>query len=585
MQLSHENTPDFGQYNKFTLRFKDKELERRYLQQTEPFRLLQLRWAVFIVGILYCIFSVIDQIILPEEVKPFASGIHLSQGLILCIAIAISFRFKSVAYLYIITFLANSLTWLSHFVIVIIGGISLYFVEAYFMLLWVWVASGFTFTLSIKFNLFFISVLVLVMQGIADFPSDIMVVHYLFVFVSVALGGFGGYLVEYYKRQSFLSYELIEQAKMQAEQANQTKDKFFSIISHDLRGPIGSISVILNNVAKRGSDLTDEIYTELCRASKKSYTLLENLLTWARSQNGELECRPRNISLADSIEYSLDLYQSSAKQKDIKISVEIEPELYAYADEEMVNTVVRNLINNAIKFTYHKGNIQISAHRNRHLVRVSVSDDGIGITDEVQKNLFEIDKKVYPNMGTNSETGSGMGLSLCADFVNRNSGTISVESKEGHGSKFVFTLPLGSVEFEQQTVIKQIKGWKVLVVEDNPLHQSSTKQALLNMGLLVSIASSGMEAVKIALEKQPELILMDFELPGINGGLAAKQILELSSNPPQHIIALTSYSRLELERKLVKSPFDGYLQKPLKRNELLDCLSNDQIKNVKVMIA
>ncbi|MDH5370913.1 MAG: HAMP domain-containing histidine kinase, partial [Gammaproteobacteria bacterium] len=484
--MSHENTPDFGQYNKFTLRFKDKELERRYLQQTEPFRLLQLRWAVFIVGILYCIFSVIDQIILPEEVKPFASGIHLSQGLILCIAIAISFRFKSVAYLYIITFLANSLTWLSHFVIVIIGGISLYFVEAYFMLLWVWVASGFTFTLSIKFNLFFISVLVLVMQGIADFPSDIMVVHYLFVFVSVALGGFGGYLVEYYKRQSFLSYELIEQAKMQAEQANQTKDKFFSIISHDLRGPIGSISVILNNVAKRGSDLTDEIYTELCRASKKSYTLLENLLTWARSQNGELECRPRNISLADSIEYSLDLYQSSAKQKDIKISVEIEPELYAYADEEMVNTVVRNLINNAIKFTYHKGNIQISAHRNRHLVRVSVSDDGIGITDEVQKNLFEIDKKVYPNMGTNSETGSGMGLSLCADFVNRNSGTISVESKEGHGSKFVFTLPLGSVEIEQQTVIKQIKGWKVLVVEDNPLHQSSTKQALLNMGLLVS---------------------------------------------------------------------------------------------------
>ncbi|MDH5371054.1 MAG: response regulator, partial [Gammaproteobacteria bacterium] len=140
-------------------------------------------------------------------------------------------------------------------------------------------------------------------------------------------------------------------------------------------------------------------------------------------------------------------------------------------------------------------------------------------------------------------------------------------------------------EIEQQTVIKQIKGWKVLVVEDNPLHQSSTKQALLNMGLLVSIASSGMEAVKIALEKQPELILMDFELPGINGGLAAKQILELSSNPPQHIIALTSYSRLELERKLVKSPFDGYLQKPLKRNELLDCLSNDQIKNIKVMIA
>ena len=584
MQLSHENTPDFGQYNKLSLRFKDKELESRYLQQTEPFRLLQLRWAVFIVGILYCIFSVIDQIVLPDEVRSFASGIHLTQGLVLCIAIAISFRFKSVAYLYIVTFLANSITWINHFVIVIIGGVSLYFVEAYFMLLWVWVASGFTFTLSIKFNLFFISVLVLVMQGIANFPSDIMVVHYLFVFVSVALGGFGGYLVEYYKRQSFLSYELIEQAKMQAQQANQTKDKFFSIISHDLKGPIGSISVILNNVAKRGSDLTDELYPILCRASKNSYTLLENLLTWARSQSGELECKPRNMLMMDSIENSLDLYQSAAKQKDIKVSVEIEPELYAYADPEMVNTVVRNLINNAIKFTYQKGNIQISAHRDMHEVKVSVSDDGTGMTGEVQESLFEIDKKVYSNMGTGSESGSGMGLSLCADFVNRNGGTISVESEEGHSSKFVFTLPLGSVESEQQTVVEQIKGWKVLVVEDNPLHQMSTKQALQDMGLVVSIASSGIEAVKMALEKQPELILMDFELPDFNGDIAAKQILERSSNPPQHIIALTSYSKLELEKKLVKSPFDGYLHKPLKQNELLDCLFNDQIEDVKVMV-
>ncbi|MDH5394207.1 MAG: hybrid sensor histidine kinase/response regulator [Gammaproteobacteria bacterium] len=572
MQLSDESAQDFGQYNKLNLRFRDKELESRYLQQTEPFRLLQLRWAVFIVGFLYCVFSVIDQIVLPQEVSSIASRLHLTQGLLFCIAIAVSFRFKSVTFLYLITFLANSLSWFSHFFIVIVGGVSLYFVEAYFMLLWVWVASGFTFTLSVKFNLFFISVLVLVMQGMANFANDIMTVHYLFVFVSVVLGGFGGYLVEYYKRQSFLSYELVEKARLQAEQANRTKDKFFSIISHDLRGPVGSISVILNSVAKQGSDLTDDLYLMLSSASKNAYSLLENLLTWARSQNGELECKPGNILMTDSIESSLDLYRSAAQQKNISVSVDIEAGLYAYADLQMVDTIIRNLINNAIKFTHQQGHLWITAHKDGRQVRVRVADDGMGMTDEVMQSLFEIDKKVYLSVGTSSESGSGMGLRLCADFVHRNAGTISVESEEGRGSQFEFTLPLGSVESKQQDMVERIKGWNVLVVEDNPLHQTTTQQALQDMGLIVSIASNAQAAVKIALAKQPELILMDFELPDFNGDIATQQILELSANPPQHIIALTSYSRHELERKLARSPFDGYLQKPLKQNELLDCL-------------
>ncbi|MDH5182554.1 MAG: hybrid sensor histidine kinase/response regulator [Gammaproteobacteria bacterium] len=572
MQLSQENNVEFGEFNKLTLRFKDKELEKNYLQQTEPFRLIQLRWAVFIVGLLYCLFSVIDHFALPVDMQDFASRIHLFQGLGLCLLIAISFRIPSVAFIYTVTFLANSITWTNHFVIVLTGDVSLYFVEAYFMLLWVWVASGFSFTLSVKYNLFFILINVLVMQIFGSFPSDVMIIHYMFIFASIALGGFGGYMVEYYKRQSFLSYEMTIQAKIQAEQANRTKDKFFSIISHDLRGPIGSVSVILNNVAKCGADLTDELYPILCRASKNSYLLLENLLTWANSQNGVLECKPRNFRLMESVEHCMDLYQGSAQQKEIQLHVNIEPELYAYADFEMVNTVGRNLINNAIKFTHQKGTIEISAARVGDMLTLTVADNGVGISTEIQESLFQVDKKTYSSMGTESETGSGMGLSLCADFIHRNGGVISVESEEDKGSTFTFSLPLGAIGMNQDAIAEKIKGWKVLVVEDNPLHQTTTKQALQGLGVEVLIAGTGKDAVEMAIKEMPKLVLMDFELPDFTGDIAAKQIVEQSSNPPLKIIALTSYSKMELDQKAIKSKFDAYLHKPLKSIELLDCL-------------
>lgn len=573
MQLSQDKNNECGTFNKLTLRFRDTQLEKKYLQQTEHFRLVQLRGAVFIVGMLYCLFSVIDHFALPADMQWFASRIHLAQGLALCIVIAISFRVPSAGFLYISTFLANVTTWTSHFLIVITGHVSLYFVEAYFMLLWVWVASGFSFTLSIKYNLFFILILVLVMEILADFPRDVMVVHYMFVFTSVALGGFGGYLVEYFKRQSFLSHELTAQAKQQAEMANRTKDKFFSIISHDLRGPIGSISIILNNVAKCGADLTDEVYSMLSSASKNSYMLLENLLTWSNSQDGALECKAKNFLLKESIEHCVGLYKSAYQQKEIEMKVEVESELYVYADFEMVNTVFRNLINNAIKFTHQKGTIQIVASREKNMLKVTVADNGVGISEEVQRDLFQIDKRKYSSVGTGSEIGTGMGLSLCTDFVRKNGGDISVESEKGKGSKFIFTLPVGTTGMNQDSIIEKIKGWKVLVVEDNPLHQTTTRQALKGLGLEVLIAGTAQEAVDMAIQEMPELVLMDFELPDFTGDIAAKQIAKRSTNPPKMVIALTSYNKSELENKAVQSQFDGYLHKPLKSVELLDCLA------------
>jgi CheY-like chemotaxis protein/anti-sigma regulatory factor (Ser/Thr protein kinase) len=366
---------------------------------------------------------------------------------------------------------------------------------------------------------------------------------------------------------------LTAQAKIQAEQANKAKDKFLSIISHDLRGPTGSMSVILNEVAKNRAELTDELYSTVQLASKHTHALLENLLTWANNQSGTLECKPKNFLLLESVKQCVELLQAPAKQKDIQVKVAIEPNLYVKADVEMVNTIVRNLLNNAIKFTHPQGTIEIAAKPDKDNVQLVVADNGIGMSENTRKKLFSIEERINSRSGTSDELGTGLGLNLCADFARRNGGTISVESEEGKGSQFTVSLPLGGVEIALQEVVEKIKGWKIVVAEDNALHQITTNQALKNLGFTVIMTSSGEEAVRAVIEEQPELVLMDFDLPDMTGDLAAKQITERSSSPPQAVIALTSYSKAELDNKAVEYTFDGFLHKPLKSTALLDCLS------------
>lgn len=560
------NELPYGDFYKLTLRFKDKELERRYLQQTEPARLTQLRWAAFIIGLLYCLFAVIDQWALSGELSDLATRLHLSLGLSLSLFILITFRVRSARLLFSGVFIANIIAWFNHFVIVISGDVSMYFVEVYLMLLWVWVASGFPVTTAFKYNVFFLVLFELVMQQFASFSTEQMLVHRLFMFASILLGGYGGYLVEYYKRKSFINYELVSQA-------NRTKDKFFSIISHDLRGPIGSMSVILNNVATCGADLDkNNIYSMLCRSTKNTYQLLENLLAWSHSQNGQLECKLKNFLLKASADHSMELFQSSASQKGINLHVDIPTDIYVYADFEMANTIIRNLINNAVKFTEPGGRIDVSASVDGNMAKIMVKDNGVGIPEDVRQNMFQLDKKVYSTVGTSSESGTGMGLSLCAEFVRRNGGNIEVHSKPGEGSQFIFTLLLGQFEEEQQQVAEQVRGWKVLVVEDNPLHETSSNQALQSMGFDVMIARNAKQAVDMTLEQQPDLVLMDFDLPDFNGDIATQQIEQQARPRPKAIIALTSYSKAELDKKLVQVKFDGYLHKPLNSTELLECL-------------
>lgn len=238
------------------------------------------------------------------------------------------------------------------------------------------------------------------------------------------------------------SENLIKESEKQLKELNATKDKLFSIIAHDLRTPfsniIGLSDLLLENIID--FEESEKYIKILNKSAKNSLVLLDNLLNWSKSQTGQLNFKPEKIIFSKVISKIISLNKLSAKNKNIIINYISSVEIEVYADENMLKTVLRNLISNAIKFTNVGGNINIYAILKQDYVEITISDDGIGMNEEKIKDLFDISSKT--TLGTANENGSGLGLVLCKEFVMKNKGEIWVESKEGKGSSFKFTLPL-----------------------------------------------------------------------------------------------------------------------------------------------
>lgn len=231
---------------------------------------------------------------------------------------------------------------------------------------------------------------------------------------------------------------------------NKSKDKFFSIIAHDLKGPFQGLLGYSHLLNEHLDGLTKEeikdFSGELHESASQLFKLLENLLEWSRIQRGVMEFQPRDLHLSEIAAISIELLKPNAHQKKIELINDIPKELLAHADYNMVNTVIRNLLSNAIKFTDENGRIIVSAFQpDDYFVQVSVSDNGIGMSEEDMVCIFRIDTH-HSRTGTNDETGTGLGLVLCKDLVEKNHGTITVESKENDGSTFTFTLPTAKEE-------------------------------------------------------------------------------------------------------------------------------------------
>jgi len=244
---------------------------------------------------------------------------------------------------------------------------------------------------------------------------------------------------------------LINENRKQAElvanfkQLNSTKDKFFSIISHDLRNPfntlLGFSSLLKDNPEKYSMEKIKEFAENIYQTSKKTFGLLENLLQWSSLQTGNMEPNLQQVSLNEIIIDVIQLLKTSADEKNINITFDDSVDYKIVVDKNMVLTVFRNLVSNAIKFTETNGKIEIEYHKNMDNISIFIKDNGIGIEKNNVDKIFEIETKVS-TIGTMGEKGTGLGLSLCKELVEINKGEIKVESEVGVGSVFKVSFPV-----------------------------------------------------------------------------------------------------------------------------------------------
>jgi signal transduction histidine kinase len=241
-------------------------------------------------------------------------------------------------------------------------------------------------------------------------------------------------------------YLKIRQKNSELKETNAAKDKLFAVIAHDLRGPTGNLAAFMEHLNETYNEHSPEelrkILLSLFKAAENVSLLLENLLIWAQSQLNTIEFRPTGLNLTDLIQTSIKGLVQTADNKQINIRLELNDRIFVLADSGMVQIIVRNILSNAIKFTHRGGSVIIrSAATDPKSALISITDNGIGIEKHLLSRIFDLSGSFHTK-GTENEKSTGLGLILVKEFVEKNNGTLTIQSQVNEGTVVSFTLPV-----------------------------------------------------------------------------------------------------------------------------------------------
>ncbi len=382
---------------------------------------------------------------------------------------------------------------------------------------------------------------------------------------------------------------------------NQTKNKFFSILAHDLKSHVYALTSISSLLKKKLPGMEKESMFEyvdsIDKSSNSIYQLLINLLDWARTQSKNIPYSPAGVNVYELITKNGTLLEQQFRTKNIALEVKIDPTQYIYADYPMIDAVVRNLLGNSIKFTASGGKISVQSEEVNDQTLIRIQDTGIGMTKEQIENAFRIDKN-SSSRGTAGETGTGLGLIIISEFLEINKGAIDIESEPGKGSTFTIKVPRfrSAVPLEGSGISKphpagitivehslqkkltedkilKIKGKRVLIVEDNSELRSFLR-LLLSDVFTVFEAENGEEGLKMAAECQPTVIITDMIMPVMNGLEFCSEIKKSKTTSHIPVIMLTGQSDEESQLSGYEAGAEVYLMKPVNQDILFQVILN-----------
>jgi|GEM_PF-6146391 len=375
-------------------------------------------------------------------------------------------------------------------------------------------------------------------------------------------------------------------ARLTAEQKLKesifTRDKLFSIISHDLRGPVGNmpplLDILINNTIE-DEESRKELLISMRKAAYNIKDLLENLLKWASLQTGSISLSPVDFNILDATGWEIDLYSSLASEKKIFIVNNISADLSANADVESFRLIIRNLIGNALKYSYPEGKIILNATSDGNMVRISVEDQGVGMTDETIAKILESDSFIS-TYGTGNEKGTGLGLNLCKEFVRKNGGELFIESIPGNGTKISFTLnkieiavseEIQNSRIPESLTEKLLGKSRVLLVDDDEFNKVYTSALFGKWGTDYAMASNGEDGIRFLKNGTYDIIIMDLEMP-VMDGLSAIKFIREELNVKIPAIAISANDSSKYIKKVLKGGFNDYIVKPYSEDQLMSAV-------------
>lgn len=406
----------------------------------------------------------------------------------------------------------------------------------------------------------------------------------------------------------------LEKTVDELRELNVTKDHFVSILAHDLKNPISALTGISeflkDNFTKMDKKDVYEYIDGIHRSSGAVYDLLLNLLTWSMAQSGKIEFEPTEININTLINKNALLFEQQSANKNIQLQIVADKEYYGKADYNMLDTVIRNLISNSIKFTDYNGKVVISLEETEENLLITVSDNGTGMTPGQIEYLFQVDKNKI-GKGTAGESGTGLGLAICRDFIQKNNGSIEVESEKGVGTTFRMSIQKVSAKeisrgrirqkintesgggydlnfWEELPMEKmlQLKGKKILIVDDSPEQRMFLKTLLYEKFEIIE-AENGNEGMRLALERKPTAIISDVMMPEVDGIEFCKLLRNDPNTSLIPVILLTSQTGVEHQVSGYAAGADLYLNKPVRKDlllqVLLNCIQNQEKLNLKLL--
>ncbi|MBX3723800.1 MAG: response regulator [Turneriella sp.] len=372
--------------------------------------------------------------------------------------------------------------------------------------------------------------------------------------------------------------EVLSEKNQELAQAIHTREKFLSIMAHDLRSPMVGMARVFDAAVQGSLRLEEKMLRTLANTTHESVNLLENMLNWALSQKNELKMYPDDIDLRVVLGKVTNLFEHMAAEKNIRLQPQLEENLWIHADAGMIETVLRNLIGNAFKFTPAGGEISVAARQMRDWVRVEIADTGRGIPEERLTGLFApLQTAARPAMPGSTPEGTGLGLVICKEFIEANGGTIGVFNKNEGGCCFWFEIPRGIGSADAAPADQNLTGLTALIVEDNPLHLRLTEDAVVGLGISAEMASDGFAAWEILQRQRFDFVVLDVQLPGIDGFTLAEKIAGLRTRP--RVIFHSSFSDAEIRRRTAAEYYDAILPKPLDMAALAKTLRDIYGKN------